>query len=295
MASTLRTRPKRAGLKDWMDCAFERVAAVRPDFEADAVHDLRVALRRCRTMADALREVTPDSSWRKIKKLSRDLFHTLGALRDVQVQRDWVKKVGSPQDPFRRALLRRLRAQETTLREKAFRAVDNFDSKQWRKLSQRLESKSTFFPPESVVYQRLAVKQLNEAIALYGKARKARASLAWHRLRIELKKFRYVVENFLPLRYEAWSADLKSAQDVLGDIHDLDVVRQAARCLSKESERLNDQDIANRVSELRKERVAAVIANLSGAYSPLDKWSSGFQQGQPLVAASFPVVQRRTA
>ncbi len=32
-------------------------------FDADAVHDLRVALRRCRSLADGLRAIDPDSSW----------------------------------------------------------------------------------------------------------------------------------------------------------------------------------------------------------------------------------------
>src|SRR5579871_4357468 len=96
----------RTGLKHWMDSVLERVAKLRPDFDADAVHELRVALRRCRTMADILRQVTPDSDWRKIKKLTRDLFHSLGALRDVQVQWAWVKKVTAPRQAGRNSLLR---------------------------------------------------------------------------------------------------------------------------------------------------------------------------------------------
>jgi CHAD domain-containing protein len=288
-------RPHRAGLKDWMDCALERVEKVQPEFEAKAVHDLRVALRRCRTMAAVLREVTPYSNWHKIKKLSRDLFHSLGALRDVQVQRTWVKKLTSPGEAGRNSLLRRLRAREASVRKDARHALKSFDAKQWRKLAHRIESESTFFPPESVVFQRLASKQLNESVAAYGSAKRSRGSLAWHRTRIELKKFRYVVENFLPQRHQAWSADLKNVQDLLGDVHDLDVLRQAVRNLSKKSPPLDAKEIARRIAELRKERVAAVIAKLSGPHSPFEKWRSGFHQDRPLVAASFPIPQRRTA
>ena len=52
--------------------------------------------------------------------------------------------------------------------------------------------------------------------------------MAFHRLRIGIKRFRYIVENFLPDQHAAWSDDLKHMQDVLGEVHDLDVLWPAA-------------------------------------------------------------------
>ena len=92
----------------WMDRVLERAEQVQPGWDADDVHDLRVALRRCRTMADALSEVNPGSGWRKLKKASRESFHALGDLRDIQVERSWVKKLGTPGDPVRKHMLRLL-------------------------------------------------------------------------------------------------------------------------------------------------------------------------------------------
>ncbi|MCI0455893.1 MAG: CHAD domain-containing protein [Gemmataceae bacterium] len=40
----------------------------RRRFSPAAVHDLRVALRRCRSMADGLQELQPHPKWRKMKK-----------------------------------------------------------------------------------------------------------------------------------------------------------------------------------------------------------------------------------
>ena len=37
-----------------MERVLERAGKVPPDWDADDVHDLRTALRRCRAMADAL-------------------------------------------------------------------------------------------------------------------------------------------------------------------------------------------------------------------------------------------------
>ena len=75
------------------------------------------------------------------------------------------------------------------------------------------------------MFQRLALTRLNEALELYERARKGRSRIAWHRLRIGLKGFRYTLENFMPQRYQPWSEDLKRVQDLLGEVHDLDVLR----------------------------------------------------------------------
>jgi CHAD domain-containing protein len=220
---------KRIGLEVWMERVLEEGEKARRGWGAEPVHDLRVALRRCRTMAEALSEVNPGPGWRKLKKSSRPLFHTLGVLRDTQVEREWVKKLGVAGDPIRRHVLRILSHQEKKHRADAERALDRFDRKDWRKWARKLSQKAQFFPLESVVFQRLALASLNAAMELYHRARKGRSRIAWHRLRIALKEFRYLVENFMPKRYEAWGEDLKRMQDLLGDVHDLDVLRADVR------------------------------------------------------------------
>ncbi|HUA01107.1 MAG TPA: CHAD domain-containing protein [Candidatus Aquilonibacter sp.] len=272
---------------------LEKSAAIEPHWDADEVHDLRVALRRCRTMAEALSEVSPSSGWRKLKKASRAIFHGLGDLRDTQVQREWLKKLGSAGDPVRRHMLRILGAEERKQREVAAKALDAFDRKEWKRLARKLPAKAEFFPSGSVVFQRLALGKLNEAVELYQQARKRRSAVAWHRLRIGLKEFRYIVENFLPERYAVWAADLKVMQDQLGDVHDLDVLRGRLR---KESARLDAAALAKwleNIAATRKTRLDEFLAKASGPESPWLVWRAGFQWGHALVAASFP--QRRTA
>src|SRR5580658_3516968 len=104
MTSTVSSMPDRSGAKTlglevWMQRVLERAGQTGQTWNADDVHGLRVALRRCRTMADALGEVAPDSAWRKIKKASRGVFRSTGDLRDVQVQRAWIKQLSSPGEP----------------------------------------------------------------------------------------------------------------------------------------------------------------------------------------------------
>jgi CHAD domain-containing protein len=290
-----RSGAKAVGLEVWMQRVLERAGQVTQSWDADDVHGLRVALRRCRTMADALSEVTPDSSWRKIKKASRTVFRTTSHLRDIQVQRGWVKELSSPGDPIRKPLLLALARKEREHRKSSEEALDGFDRKDWRKLLRKAGRKADFFPLESVVFQRLALAQLNNAIELYRTAQKERTSATWHRCRIGIKKFRYLVENFLPERYEAWAGDLKKLQDLLGEVHDLDVLRSSLRPHSMKFDQALAVQFRDRIKAERKARFAEFTARTTGADSPFAMWRAGFQWGHALVAAPFPRAQRRTA
>src|ERR1700733_15980831 len=92
------TPAKRIGLDVWMNRALQLAEEVQNGWKTREVHDLRVALRRCRTMADALSEVNPDRGWRGLKKESRKLFHALGELRETQVEAEYLKKISAPGD-----------------------------------------------------------------------------------------------------------------------------------------------------------------------------------------------------
>jgi len=284
---------KNNGLEVWMGRVAERVDQAGSEWDADSVHDLRVALRRCRTMSDALSKVNPGPGWRKLKKMTRELFHALGDLRDTQVERWWVKKLGASGDPVRRHMLGLLSQEEPAHRKTVAHALDHFDRKDWRKLTRKLASKARFFPFESVVFQRLALESLHEAVRLYQEARKRRSSIAWHHLRIEIKNFRYIVENFLPHRYDVWASDMKRIQDLLGDVHDLDVLRSKIR---RQASRLPREIVApwlEKIGAERKARLDEFLSKAASENSPWAVWRAGFQWGHALRAASFP--ERRTA
>jgi len=59
-------------------------------FQPDPVHHLRVALRRCRSLADGMNAMDPDRNWKAMKKAGKKLFQSLGALRDVQIMMEWI-------------------------------------------------------------------------------------------------------------------------------------------------------------------------------------------------------------
>ena len=285
---------KNDALEKWMERVLNRGQKVRKTWSAADVHDLRVALRRCRTMADALTDTNPSPGWNKLKRSSKKVFHTLGELRDVQVEQEWVKKLLPGATDARTQLLKRFRVLENGRLREAQKELDHFDRKEWRRLARKLRAKADMFPVGSVVFQRQALMKLNDAVTLYHQARKRKSGVAWHRVRISIKRFRYIVENFLPQHYEAWARDLKETQDLLGEIHDLDVLRTYIRRHSRELE--PQQTVASwleRIQSARAERLEKFLAKTNGKESLWLDWRSGLQGGNTLL----PVLPReiRTA
>ena len=283
---------KRAGLDLWMNRVSEMADKLEDVWDSDGVHDLRVALRRCRTMADALSEVNPSPSWKKLKKSTRDLFQALGELRDTQVAKQWVKKLGGAKDPVRRSLLKVLDETEEHQQKIAEKALAQFDRKDWKKWSRKFPAKAGFFPAESVVFQRLALIKLNQAVDLYQRAKKVRSGAAWHRLRIGLKEFRYILENFLPERYEHSSKELKRMQDILGEVHDLDVLRPLVR---KQAGGMDAEIIAEWIAKIeseRKDRLGEFRTKSIDKESYWVFWHKGLQWGHNLKTVSPPELQQ---
>src|SRR6202795_1638468 len=126
------SQDEQRGLTYWMERVLEELDEVRSAPEADAVHDLRVALRRCRSLAAVMEEVDPDPGWPEMRKIGRKLFRQLGELRDTQVLEEWVEKLGSENNVVRERLLTFLGKNETEERDAALRAAGKDGAKGWK-------------------------------------------------------------------------------------------------------------------------------------------------------------------
>ena len=255
---------KKSGLAFWMQRVLEECDRAAVAFEPDPVHDLRVALRRCCSMAHGVAAIDPDPAWKEMKKAGKRLFRRLGELRDVHVMQEWVHRLDSPNDPVTAPLLQSVAARETPLQKEAVQALAEFDRKQWQRWGRSLPRRMARFRPGSLVFRHLALERWTEAHRLHRQAVRSDSSAAFHRLRIGIKRFRYIVENFLPDQHTAWSDDLKHLQDVLGEIHDLDVLWPAAvqaNVFPDDSARLRWQ---NKISEERVQRIEAYRKKMIG-------------------------------
>ena len=222
-------------------------------------------------MADGLMAIDPDPAWKNMKKAGKALFRSLGDLRDVQVMMDWVQKLAPPDDPETQALLALLAKRELEHKLTAGEAIRNFDIRQWNKWSRELPRRAARVRPGSLVFKHLALERWTEAHDLHRRAMRTRSQVALHQLRIGIKRFRYIVENFLPQQHEAWSAELKNLQDLLGDVHDLDVLWATAtevNAFASAESRARWQAIVYEARDKRVERYHALmgVSNRAGKY-----------------------------
>ncbi len=257
------------------------------DLAPDPVHDLRVALRRCRSMADGLMAVDPERAWKDMKRAGKALFGSLGALRDVQVMMEWVKKLGAAEDPETEALLSLLARREHENKLVAAEAVRAFDLRQWRKWSRELPRRAAHLRPGSVVFKHLALERWTEAHELHRRALRNRSQVSLHQLRIGIKRFRYIVENFLPQQHAAWSSDLKELQDLLGDVHDLDVLWTTATQVNAFGSPESRTRWHAIVHEAREKRIARYRERMVGPGSLWSMWRADLPQGKQIQASAM--------
>jgi exopolyphosphatase/guanosine-5'-triphosphate,3'-diphosphate pyrophosphatase len=300
---------------------LEECGHVASDFSADPVHDLRVSLRRCRSLADGLMAMDPNPDWKAMKKAGKQLFRSLGELRDIQVMMEWIEKLnvaqalvdsGDPsaalraglpapseatehlehvtniaRDPAAHALLGILRHRETEQKREARAALEEFDLKQWKQWSRSLPRRAAHIRPGSAVFKHLALERWTTARELHNRALRNRSQVAFHTLRIGIKRFRYIVENFLPAEHKAWSDDLKHMQDLLGEVHDLDVLWATALA----NRVFPDDDSRKRwhehIVEERTKRIEEYREKMVGPDSLWNVWRAGLPQGRQIQAIAM--------
>jgi CHAD domain-containing protein len=273
-------------LSFWMDRVLKELEHVRSSPDVDAVHDLRVAIRRCRSVAAAMEEVDPDPAWPAMRQGARKLFRSLGALRDAQIMNEWVKKLAPETDSVRAHLQAAFESSELQLRGSVLRAVHKFDQKAWRLLARALRQRSRLVPAGSLAAECLALERFESAKELHAKALRTEKPKPWHVLRIGLKRFRYNVESLLPEQHAAWSDNLKRVQDLLGEIHDLDVlsamVNKSDFVETEDSLRLWHQAIALE----RHERIETYRQLTLGKTSLWNLWRAGLPMNGRVEAAA---------
>jgi CHAD domain-containing protein len=275
------------GLPFWMDRVLAELKNVRSSPDADAVHDLRVAIRRCRSVAALMEEVDPDPAWPAMRKLARKLFRALGALRDAQVMNEWVKKLAPETDAVRTHLQAAFESGEPALRVAAVRAACKFDEKSWSRLERALRQRARLVSVGSLAAECLALERFERAKDLHAKALRTEKARPWHALRIGLKRFRYTVECLLPEPYAAWSDNLKRVQDLLGDLHDLDLLSASVR----KSDSLDTEDSRKAWEETvereRHERIETYRQLTLGRTSLWNDWRSGLPTNGRVEAAAM--------
>jgi CHAD domain-containing protein len=277
----------RIGLKYWMDCVLRERDYARHDFAPEHIHDLRVALRRCRAIADGYMAMDPHPAWKQMMGELKSLFQQLGSLRDTQVMMEWVERLAPAGDEAGDVMARHLKDQEARFRENARGALRDFGKKKWTSWKRQLSKRTDSLPNQEMVFRQIAVERWSEMRQLHQQALRNRSHASYHRLRIALKKFRYTIENFLPTLYAAWGSDLKKLQDLLGEMHDLQVLWRTALAVRALPTKESRTVWRNRIRQESLLRLGRYREKMLGSASQALVWRSGLPDSTEIKIAAM--------
>ena len=207
-----------------------------------AIHQARVATRRLR---EALPLIARGSSGRKLARIVRRLTRSLGPVRELDVALLTLAELsGTPEVPRSgvSALQQAIRQERSRLHADMRRTVDRCDL---QKLSEKLLTAAKKHDESAPRARAADSKQLIVARAraarraerLSGSIENAAAIYLpdrLHEVRIAVKKLRYAMEIVRELsgsRATVRIMTLKRAQDLLGRIHDLEVLIARTRAI----------------------------------------------------------------
>jgi CHAD domain-containing protein len=216
-----------------------RLEAMKPRLLAtddkEAVHDLRVALRRARTVLAVGRSVFGRHFADQARRALRDVHQTTGALRDEEVLLELIASLDpSPEWPEVHAWIDIRKRRERALRTRVRRAVREGALDQGLRL---LDALLLFQVKPSrdkrlTKFARRAIDDAKRDVER-GRAIAEEAPETLHELRVLYKRLRYTAETFADAPGGEWTAPIaRSAsrfQSLLGRVHDAEVTEAAVR------------------------------------------------------------------
>jgi CHAD domain-containing protein len=200
------------------------------------LHDIRVAIRRLRAVLRAFRGPLRKTSAKPINRAFGQLNDALGQARDLDVWMEFLTKGGVRRDLARSPRWRgfiqhqqehRLLELATVCRHLGGPAFAALRARTGRLLRVQLPQAITTGPQGSLrkLARRALRKDLRRALKLAG-LRESSSPDDLHRLRIALRKARYLGEFFSPVLgagVEELTGRLHAVEQALGKIHDIDV------------------------------------------------------------------------
>jgi inorganic triphosphatase YgiF len=212
-----------------------RVAVLESD-DPEGAHQLRVGLRRLRTVLRAFRPLNDTQAMAQMETHARALARVAGELRDADVLIDdiYASVAGMIQGhsglpPLRDALLAH-RAQKREQVRSALSGVEWSTLQLCLALGRRIVEDSKPLDQPVAAFARCALAKGWKKVAKYGKHLYDLDDEKRHEMRKSLKKLRYTVEIFGSLfkanRVAKFVKELKKLQDVFGYLNDVVTANQ---------------------------------------------------------------------
>jgi len=188
----------------------------------EAVHELRAAARRFHSIARILPDSVPNRKAKRALRVAEDLLDSTGDFRDITVQHDGLESFVRGNSKVAKKVDRYFRRRHRREARKLSRAMDSL---RLRKAHRRLRRLAKDLRADKKSRDTAA----RTLAAAFDEIRSARQNVnptdprSVHRLRIALKRFRYILEILepvLPAVRGQRASSVKSLQRTMGDIRD---------------------------------------------------------------------------
>jgi CHAD domain-containing protein len=236
-------------LRRVLGCLLEAVQrneeGTRRDLDSEFLHDFRVAVRRCRSALSQVKGVLPTPTVARLRRELKWLGNRTGPTRDLDV---YLLKMDDYKAALPAAVARDLEPLDSFLhrhqRQEQRRLVRSLNSRRYRRLletwrraaeaeapeeTETEETPNATRPVREVAVERIA-RALARVLKKGGKIDRDTPAEAVHRLRIDCKKLRYLLEIFAgvfdPEILQPPIKALKRLQDTLGDFNDFEVQQE---------------------------------------------------------------------
>lgn len=253
----------------------------------EAIHDLRVAIRRLRTMLKMARPLFGRWHSDVVRKGFAEVMKATGDLRDEEVLEGTLD--GLSEHPAFALWLSARTARERKLRRAVVSRIERGELDRARLMLKALLV-FPFDPARSMELSRFARRTVERARRVVEKGRDVPPEdmLGLHALRISYKELRYSIEllaEALPLDSRAMLEPAVVFQKRLGEIHDVDVAHDvllAARALPPEA---REQALAA-LGKVREKRIGKYLRELdplgavAAAKEELDRRAEAPNHGQ---------------
>jgi CHAD domain-containing protein len=247
--------------------AIPRVIASADD---EAIHDMRVAIRRLRTLLKLARPVYGRFHADSVRAAFTAVHRATGALRDEEVLEETLASIACDHPDFTAWRTRRT-ARERSLRRAVIARLRAGELARARKLLQALVTLPVN-PGREVAASKLARRAIDRARRGVERLRDTPTEdvVGLHTLRIAYKELRYAAEllaESLPADLAAMADPAARFQKRLGEVHDADVAIVTitrARGLDP----VVKADVMARLGALRGKKIGKYVAEMSPAQEP---------------------------
>lgn len=286
MKGTQASPERKLGLSYWMPRVLKEVKKAGKGMDVKHVHDLRTSLRRCLAIEEVFAEFDSHPDWKRMRKAGKKLLKHVGGLRDSQVLLDWLERLEIAKSDLGKALAESIRREQDACKAEAMEATEGFHSHKWKSWMEVLVTREKSLVPESLAFEYVALERWQKAYQRHRFAVRSRSATGYHRLRVGLKEFRYTVENFLPGFDAQWGGELKQLQDLLGEVHDLDVLWAKVTRGNPAADRAARTVWKAELDQQKKQRIAQYLARTTGKHSLWHGWRAALPRGERLEKAA---------